>query len=294
MKIFSKNAKILFYFMSLFFLATGCRELVEDYKIDEIQTVLPEWDFPENMSTNPKISLPSLAFWKVEIYGTGIVSCSVENKILMPVQNKILFTTSTKNFSISTEVNQPFCVIATPVTVSADNELSVFFKPAGNCYPYEDKNNFLHLRWEQGFSAFVMKSLFCSGFEKNLTEVYVNDFISRFNWKKFCNLIEEKSADENYNPWFCDSVALLQKLSEGSFTATLLNHKNVKKGVVLAVDCFCDYVPWNLIKKESELIKTDKPNIYLYDNKQLLLVVYKSEKIILQDFINLPIYTEEI
>jgi len=288
MKIFIENVKILFLLTLALWLSVtimlfcGCSTSVDDFKTESIVVNLPQWDsLSDSLEAGGSKTLPQLAYWQVEVYGEG---------------RKETFRLSAEEpqFLLSVKINQPVCVLASPVTISTDGALTGFFKPAGSCYPYEENSGSLWLKWELGFAAYVMKSLFVSGKSKNLSDSYVNAFVQSFNWKKLCTVIFEKSEKDEYNPWFCDSVTLLKTLSEGNFNANLLNHKNVQKEVALPVECLCDYVPWNYKAYSSQIIKTDRPNSYLFNNKQLLVVIWKSEKNILQDLINLPIYTEEI
>ena len=283
--------KIFIQFLCLFFF-TSCQSYFDSLKTEELEFTLPSlelYHFDSTQEENLEISK-----WKVEIYSKG-------------VSNEFLWDSGT--IKIQTEKNKPLCVVATPILKKAENEFT-FFKPAGTIYPYTENS----LTWEKGFSATVMKLLWNSKKETYLSDDYLYDFISRFNWKKFQDTIDEKTASSIlkinnqeetdlkvfYNPWQIDFQELLDELSFAEFKTSLLNPKGVyniefPKNLKSAKSIYSSYVPENLFIAKNKFVTVQKNelNTLLIDNNHLGILSFDSIKNVSVTRVSLPIFLEE-
>ena len=241
---------------------------------------------------------PKLSFWIVEVHTpsfTGQYECS-----------------SAESLTFEVLKNEPLCVTATPVCFNSDGKKVLFFKCAGTVYPFSvhnqfenhnqnavyGKNNHFELTWKNGFTAYLVQSLFRNGKKLSYTAFELRDYISRFNWDKLINYIEEKQSDENhfYNPWLCDLKEVLNGIAFGSFKANLLNMKNV-----FTIDAgenneiLSSYVPENKnIQKKSEiLIKKSEVNVFSDYNLNGIIIKGDSVQGLAIEYISLPLYIEE-
>ena len=283
--------KIFIQFLCLFFF-TSCQSYFDSLKTEELEFTLPSlelYHFDSTQEENLEISK-----WKVEIYSKG-------------VSNEFLWDSGT--IKIQTEKNKPLCVVATPILKNGENDFA-FFMPAGTIYPYTENS----LTWEKGFSATVMKLLWNSKKETYLSDDYLYNFISRFNWKKFQDTIDEKTnasilkinnqeestSNVFYNPWQIDFQELLDELSFAEFKTSLLNPKgvyNIELPTKLksAKSIYSPYVPENdfIAKNKFVTVQKNELNTLLIDNNHLGILSFDSIKNVSVTRVSLPIFLEE-
>lgn len=282
------------FFIQLLLLVffTSCQSYFDSLKTEELEFTLPAlelYHFDSTQEENLEISK-----WKVEIYSKG-------------VSNEFLWDSET--IKIQAEKNKPLCVVATPILKNGENDFT-FFMPAGTIYPYTENS----LTWEKGFSATVMKLLWNSKKETYLSDDYLYDFISRFNWKKFQDTIDEKinssilkiqnqeesASNVFYNPWQIDLQELLDELSFAEFKTSLLNPKSVynielPKNLKSAKSIYSSYVPENYFIEKSKFVTVQKNelNTLLIDNNHLGILSFDSIKNVSVTRVSLPIFLEE-
>lgn len=269
----------------LCFIFCGCSfPYFSNTPYEEITVTLPEWQLEEIQ----------VCKWKIEIQ-----SESFSEKInLEPDEKEIHFLISR---------NKPLSITASPITCFSNTDGKskfVFFKPAGNIYPYNIHNGKIQLTWQEGFSAYIMQQLFKSN--GNLSRI--SRFIHSFNWQKLTEQIEtyttEAFISKNYfyNPWLCDIQKLMDNFCIGSFSANLINNKkvlNVDLNSILEKDChkkiYSSYMPENQIIKEKNIATIDLLNAnYFVTENQYLIIKQEASKKISSQFIFLPILIDDI
>ncbi len=260
------------------------------YGFEDVEFLLPEFSSDLNYE---------LKEWHIHIEGIGYSS---------------EFYTTSGCVHLSVVKNEPLCVVATPIFFdkSDSNKTGrIFYKPAGSIYPYESYsvNNltFQQLKWECGFTADLMKSLFMENAGNN--EITISQFISTFNWQKLQCEIDKKIEEskltffnnsENpifYNPWLLDKEYLLKNISDSSFSSTYLNLKSV-----LSVDSNIlnigeeliesSFVPENnIIKEFQKIIVKKKVDSYfaMADDKEIKVNAV-SQKNVSHEYVSMPIY----
>lgn len=88
----------------------------------------------------------------------------------------------------------------------------------GLVYPFVSEFSLLH-----GFSAEILETFYKNAEKSGNSDRTMKDFISRFNWKKFCSALENnRNTDENYNPWLLDRKKILKAIESRKFSASLL------------------------------------------------------------------------
>ena len=261
---------------------------------DNVRFILPVWP-PEY---GDKTLYPELLAWQ-------ITTNEVRNQLVTPDVQEIEF---------SIPKNKPFYLMAQPVTKVAQTQLQqpqsqtqaqsqcTFFHCAGGIYPYcyerSGKNGTVKVSWEQGFSAYLMDSMFLSA-----------NYLASFNWKKFSETIQAKTTiDPNaetqkafYNPWYTDLSAIKQGIAYKNFSATLLNQKNCFS-VVLEVEDYgankgalSPYIPENeIIHNYSQFsLKKDEANYFSVNNQYQMIIRGSSAKNLSIEYIFLPIIKKE-
>lgn len=286
-----RKIKYFIQFLCLIFL-TSCQSYFNSLKTEELHFTLPSLEL-YLLDSTPEEKL-EISKWKVEVY-----SKCVANQ----------FESTSNTFVIQTEKNKPLCIVATPILKNAEKDF-MFFKPAGTIYPYTENS----LTWEKGFSATVMKLLWNSKKETNLNDDYINNFICRFNWKKFQDTIDEKinssilklnnqneeTAKVFYNPWQIHLQELLDELSFAEFNASLLNPKGVyaielPQNLITSKSVYSSFVPENyfITKNKSVSVQKNELNTLLIDNTHLGILCFDSIKNVSVTRVSVPIFLEE-
>ena len=221
---------------------------------------------------------------------------------------------SMQEIELTVNKNKPFYVIAQPVTKSTQGQ-NCFFHCAGGIYPYSyersGKTGTVNVIWEQGFSAYLMDSMFLvaanfyaqSESQKSACETY----ITFFNWKKLVTTIQSKTTiDPNveaqevfYNPWHTDLSAIKQGIAYKDFSATLLNQKNCFSVVLQDYgtneSVLSSYIPENeMIHNFSQFsLKKNEENYFSVNNQYQMIIRGSSAKNLSIEYIFLPIIIEE-
>ena len=271
---------------------------------DDVRFILPEWP-PEY---GDKDLYPELLAWQIT---TNVV----RNQLVNPdVQEIKVSIPKNKPFYL---MAQPVTRVAQPVTKVAQSQVQTqsqpqsqtqsqsqctFFHCAGGIYPYcyerSGKNGTVKVSWEQGFSAYLMDSMFLSA-----------NYLASFNWRKFSETIQAKTTiDPNadaqkafYNPWHTDLSAIKQGIAYKNFSATLLNQKNCFS-VALEVedygankDALSPYIPENeIIHNYSQYsLKKDEANYFSVNNQYQMIIRGSSAKNLSIEYIFLPIIKKE-
>ena len=240
-----------------------------------------------------------------ELTGWLITTNEVRNQ---PVEASI------QEIELTVNKNKPFYVIAQPVTKSTQGQ-NCFFHCAGGIYPYSyersGKTGTVNIIWEQGFSAYLMDSMFlvAANFyaqnesQKSACETY----ITSFNWKKLVTTIQSKTTiDPNveaqevfYNPWHTDLSAIKQGIAYKDFSATLLNQKNCFSVVLQDYgtneSVLSPYIPENeMIHNFSQFsLKKNEENYFSVNNQYQMIIRGSSAKNLSIEYIFLPIIIEE-
>ena len=278
----------------LFPLFNGCKALLNSGSSEEFITInLPQWP----PSDSPDLQWPELSKWKITIV------CSESEKN---------YFTNSQSIIVKTERNKPFCLLAQPITGEY-----AFFKPAGFIYPWSYKN-LNYASWEEGFLSDIMAKLFRDGIAACISSAETEYLVSTFNWKKAQETIEKKISTSKtegaettfYNPWLIDYRNLLENLSAGNFKQPLLNTSGCTTIPISKIQekitpgnnqqvfpqIFSSFVPENFTTNEKQTLSIRKktPELFYIGNKRGILVEFKSLKNISLEFINLPIYIEDI
>ena len=277
---------------------------------NDVHFILPAWP-PEYSEQS---LYPELLAWQ-------ITTNEVRNQLVNP---------DVQEMEVSVPKNKPFYFIAQPITKVAQTQSQpqsqtqaqsqcTFFHCAGGIYPYcyerSGKTGVVTVSWEQGFSAYLMDSMFLSAnsFYGSSDSKSVNDsekseyenYLASFNWKKFSETIQAKTTiDHNaeaqkafYNPWHTDLSAIKQGIAYKNFSATLLNQKNCFS-VVLEVedygankDALSPYIPENeIIHNFSQFsLKKDEANYFSVNNQYQMIIRGSSAKNLSIEYIFLPI-----
>ena len=221
---------------------------------------------------------------------------------------------SVHEIELTVNKNKPFYVIAQPVTKSAQGQ-SCFFHCAGGIYPYSyersGKTGTVNVTWEQGFSAYLMDSMFLSAnsiYAQNESQKSAcENYISSFNWKKLVTAIQSKTTiDPNveaqevfYNPWYTDLSAIKQGIAYKDFSATLLNQKNCFSVVLQDYgtneSVLSPYIPENeMIHNFSQFsLKKNEEKYFSVNNQYQMIIRGSSAKNLSIEYIFLPIIIEE-
>ncbi|MBO4858309.1 MAG: hypothetical protein J5527_07330 [Treponema sp.] len=221
---------------------------------------------------------------------------------------------SVHEIELTVNKNKPFYVIAQPVTKSTQGQ-NCFFHCAGGIYPYSyersGKTGTVNVIWEQGFSAYLMDSMFLSansicGQDESQISACEN-YITSFNWKKLVTTIQSKTTiDPNveeqevfYNPWHTDLSAIKQGIAYKDFSATLLNQKNCFSVVLQDYgtneSVLSSYIPENeMIHNFSQFsLKKNEENYFSVNNQYQMIIRGSSAKNLSIEYIFLPIIIEE-
>lgn len=256
-----------------------------------VSFVLPAW--PPSDSGLLSVVYPELSHWIVEVHTpsfTGKYDCEPGDNL---------------DFLITRD--EPLAITATPVCFDNRKNKVAFFKCAGAVYPFtkdsmdltgEQSELSVVLSWENGFTAFLMQSIFRNGKKLSYNSGELRDYILRFNWNKLINYIEEKQSDEEnfYNPWLLDIAEVLGGIAYSSFKASFLNQKGVFK-----LDCgennliLSSYVPENknIQKKCRILLKKSDVNVFSDYNFNGIIIKGDSVQKVSIEYISLPLYIEE-
>lgn len=259
--------KKLLYILAFIFLSSviSCKESYDAE--DSVIFYLPDWP-PADSYMN---YYPQLDEWNISVTTSEI-------------SYNFCISPAIKCFSLKIAESSPISVIAAPKTEGIH-----FFDAAGAIYPFSNK-----LTWKNGLSSTLLKKLHNK--YRNLPEF--SDFISQFNWQKLIDAINQKASESKifYNPWHVEQTTILEKISQGKFTASYLNVKNTSihelaefkefsEGVFLS-----SYIPQNYSAGINELfsIKNDlKERFLLCAEKKKIAVTNSSGS---NDFFSLTFY----
>ncbi|MCR4742903.1 MAG: hypothetical protein K5866_08570 [Treponema sp.] len=264
------------------------------YQTEEVVVELPGWPPEDNLQEK----YPALDKWLIEI----------NSKLLSKK-----FYTCRESFILRTYKNQPVSILAKPLTILSNNSTCQFFYPAGTLYPYEWKDSAIKLKWELGFSADLMKSLFLSPLLLGISPEELNYYLMTFNWKKFNSIIQEKiqnsifefSEDFKsatfYNPWQSDQKKLLENLSSSKFSQNLLKTKNVVNlpldniGLPPCQSIFSPFIPENQILGHYGIfaLKKEEDQILMLDNEFADIINSPSIKKVSHHLIYMPIFIDD-
>lgn len=270
-----KTYILIAYFFILGIFVCGCRQ--NFYSKNQIITVnLPEGDS----------SVPEFSRWHIQI-----ISQNIETD----------FFTSEISFEFEAEINQPLSIIAQPLFKISETQESDFFKPAGAIYPYFCNNGILQLTWESGFSATLLRKLFLSGKETGVTKEHLNDFLTRFNWKKFQSAISDNinsSSSNFYNPWFLDQERILSNLCMGIFQLSYLNLSYVyefpveKTGIPENISFYSSFIPENdyISKNRIITLKKNEPILFYFSENLGANLTCTSSKKVSLEVVYMPIF----
>lgn len=291
--------KIYFYFVWLLillgavFLTTGCNFSKDYFTQEEITVKLPQWP-PQDDFTD---LYPALSRWKIYSASSNGIETFYSNKT---------------ELSFTVEKNQPFCILAKPITFlegeyyNPQSE-SDYFMPAGFLYPYSDKNE---ITWEQGFISNMMIKIIASKSETGVSSEHTNSFLSSFNWKKAQQTIEKKLLEsqqkENpspiYNPWLLDSYNFLDNLCYGNFKSTSFNITDTYTYELKIlfpqnqISVLSSFIPENQsLMNNPQLFLKKNATRFLSDGKTKGAVIecYSAKKVSLV-YVYMPIYIEAL
>lgn len=274
---------LFIYLILIVSFLSGCNLFNEDTAEETIRIQLPSWQ------TEPEY--PPLSRWKITLaQNTGI---------------KTFHCTPGSTIKITTQKNCPFSIQALPVTLLNDGNECTYFHPAGFIYPSENPPE---ATWEQGYTAFIMESLYRQCQKNGFSAPESARYVSTFNWAKMNAQIQEKITksiqDEKkfYNPWLCDTGRIIKNLCDETFRTSLLTPSNCYQISTAAlqkqygISVLSPFIPENqTISKTGQItIKKDNP-IFLSDAKEFgLFISYLSAKNVQIEYIYIPIYKEEI
>lgn len=270
---------------------------------ENVTFVLPSWQ--------SDLGFPALDHW--EITTIGLNDYDTENSSITQKQK----IPSTENcFCLTVPKNKIVAITARPITKNSNDEQTVFFYPAGTVYPnltiWNGHNAENLLTWEDGFTAKVIELIYGSAENSVYSETTITNFIEKFNWKKFSEVIfarEEKDSEKFYNPWRTDLSSLIEKLLSKKFNANAMNTKNIVplqiENIVAAqtqfpeINLISQYIPENnfIAKTQSVSVSTMEINNFLCNNDYIMLVTvkvnYKGEKKVLTEVVFLPKIIED-
>ena len=290
----------------VFPLLWACKHSETFREEDYVHFILPAWP--------PEYGEQSLY---PELTGWLITTNEVRNQLV---------EASVQEIELTVNKNKPFYVIAQPVTKVAQSQAyeqsqlasqaqNTFFHCAGGIYPYcyerSGKTGTVNVTWEQGFSAYLMDSMFlvaANFYAQNESQKSAYEtYITSFNWKKLVNTIQSKTSiisdveaqEVFYNPWHTDLPAIKQGIAYKNFSATLLNQKNcfsvVLEGYGLNKGVLSSYIPENeMIHNFSRFsLKKDEDNYFSVNNQYQMIIRGSSAKNLSIEYIFLPIIIEE-
>lgn len=271
---------VIFLCISLF---PSCQyNPVHPEESEEIFFELPQW--PPESYKYIESPYPALSRWKIN------VTCAEYQETFFTTEQLIGFTI---------KKNEPFCISATPITLTTDGKETCFFMPAGTIYPYDWNESLTQtLTWEDGYASFIFETLFNSKKGTGVTTEHMTSFLKRFNWIKLKKAINEK----NYNPWLLDTYQLLDNLSYGTFKPSFLNLKNVYSLPLAKLEPYncenllCSYIPENKNLRETGEISVKKGRLQILscNTDFAVIILYSSSKNVSLDYVFMPIFIEEI
>lgn len=295
--------KDFFYFTLSFlficsFLILSCDNLLSESKKETVSFILPDWP----PSYGDKRLYPELSKWVV--YTTNNLE---ENAIIIPnssfLENKII--------KFEVDKNKPFFVLAQPLTKNQNNEENAFFYPAGAIYPYMYMQNEddleMYLTWEDGYSAFLMYTIYQSAKKNTKTLTFVDSYLASFNWKKLQTTLNNKIIESVnnyeddttvlfYNPWLLDYNEIKKEIALNYFS---LNSFNLKNSFSLQREdnkkYLSSFIPENqIIQKFGAIsIKKNEDNLFSMYNSFGAIFHGSSAKNISIEYVFLPIYIED-
>lgn len=254
----------------------GCRLFTESPAEESLTITLPVWPPEASLSS----SYPPLSRWHI---------------IIASGEEEQSFYTTSGQVSVSSKKNRPFCILAWPLTLLDNRKECSYFLPAGYLYTQTSKE----ADWNQGFLAYIMKTLFSEGLSQSLSPVDVEYLISTFNWKKAQETIDNKISQSDklfYNPWLISKAQLLEGISSQAFNSSLLNASGSTALEAPAPHLLSSFIPENSFaasKNQFTALK-NTPLLIGDGHKYGIYVTYKSAKNISLEFIYLPIYIEDI
>lgn len=170
-------------------------------------------DFSLSLEKNVPCSVKAVPVLNDDFPSGKEISFSEENDLSFAEEN----SSSEENTLPSGEES----VLAEEDISTEENNPPVFGKNPlvyGLVYPFVSEFSLLH-----GFSADILCEFYTNAEESGNSDETMKDFISRFNWKKFCSALENnRNADENYNPWLLDRKKILKAIESRKFSASLL------------------------------------------------------------------------
>lgn len=274
----------------IFFIIPGCSSVFDITTEEEFTILVPQWP-PED---SQKSQYPELSKWKVTISSS---------------QESYSFYTTAPSFTYNFKKNLPCAITVQPITLLDNGEECEYFLPAGIIYPYAqiDSQN-ISATWEQGFLAHTINRIINSKKETGVSQQHLEKFLKEFNWQKAQQTINakiEKSILEEtayFNPWQIDSERLLDNLCYGNFKTTFLNTTGLYTFSLSSLfqndDFFplSPFIPENQFLMEKNLIGLKKNSVnFLSNGKDIgVILICKSAKNVSKDFIQMPIYIEEI
>lgn len=284
--------KIYFYLIGLcFFIFPCCSSPLTINPEEEFFISLPQWP-PED---SQKSDYPELSRWKIIITSTEETKC---------------FFTTDSSFSFTFQKNLPYAIIFQPITLLENGKETEYFYPAGIIYPYSQTNSkTINASWEEGFLAYTIYRIISSRKETGVSQKHLENFLKEFNWKKvqenINSKIENSSTEEKspcFNPWLIDSEKLLDNLCYGNFKASFLNPTGIfifNLETLFSEDDFfplSSFIPENKVIVEKNKIALRKNYInFLSDGKKSGVVLQcKSAKNVSKEYIQMPIYIEDI
>ena len=286
-------------------IAVGCSLRAGSNLSEEVTFVLPEWDFAL-LSPDENSFFPELDYWEIR-FSKSSSSSNGEHST-----ETFRFSKEESSFTKTIPKNEITFVSARPVTKNNAGKQFLFFYQAGTVYPsvseWENGNCRNTLTWEDGFTVKVISEIFSTGEATGYSEKEIQDFVSRFNWKKFSDVIiekEKKSLSENetfYNPYLADFPVLIEKLLSKKFSSTYLNPKqtfslpleNLNDTLsplqIETTEILSPYMPENLNRKTKNAFTVSKihENIFLLKSNYLMLLKTSGEKNISTEVIFLP------
>ncbi|MBP5520359.1 MAG: hypothetical protein J6X84_07260 [Treponema sp.] len=237
-----------------FCLFSGCSFFTNESDEETLTFLLPEWppqqfvnsvDFPPAPATFPAPTpYPPLSRWLITVASSQkITEFSIQavygaaNSAATPVCSTASNYSADSNYSaepaannslqITVPKNQPFCVLATPVTFLKSGRECQYFFPAGYVFSANTKADFAQkefsqnelaqtelsakalaqadclqndlflqnpqfLSWNSGYAAFIMKQLFYYCEQNNLSQKESATLAATFNWQKAISFMEQK------------------------------------------------------------------------------------------------------
>ena len=251
----------------ILFSTESCSVFESFSKTEHITIYLPAWPPAEV----PEAQYPALSGWQISLF-------SSENTeyFFLPAE--------TQYFERDVRKSDILAVSAKPVTLSGDGTFeTLFFMPAGSSYPLLCHEEKIFLTWEDGYASELMKSVYLNCEKDGFSKEKARDFLLHFNWKKFSNVIHEKTEKENifYNPWHLDFQKTTSTLVSGNFSAIKLNIIPGKEILFPENSSYVplsQYIPENqkIFQKESLPVYTGTENLFFLE-KDLLLKAFTED-----------------